>query len=166
MFLFVLGGFLCLGATGEIVVALDPGLLPREATEIPFMAAHQSSWVLRAWMLASNATNLIAAVTLARSALAIRRGQVRGFRMLVVATGTLGCIALAGIFVCLPFLLPLPTGPMAESSRFMLVSVVSAGAGLAMVCLLLFRYARRTVRRARPVSGITDRDRTLLENRP
>jgi hypothetical protein len=148
MFLFALGGFLGLGATGEIVVALDPGLLPSEATQIPFMAAHQTSWALRTWMLGSNATNLICAVTLMRSALAIRRGHAGGWRQLRVATGTLGGIALVGVLVCLPFLLPLPTGPMSGPSRFMLVSVVGAGAGLATLCLVLFRFAHRAVRDA------------------
>jgi hypothetical protein len=146
MFLFVLGGFLGLGATGEIVVALDPGLLPREATEIPFIAAHQTSWALRTWMLGSNAVNLVCAVTLVRSALAIRRRPARGWRQLRVATGTLGGIALVGVLVCLPYLLPLPAGPMGEPSRFMLVSVVGAGGGLATLCLVLFGFAHRAVR--------------------
>jgi len=129
------------------VVALDPSLLPPEATEIPFMAAHQTSWALRTWVLGSNAANLISAVTLARSLLAIRRGHARGWRQLRAATGTLAGIALVGVLVCLPYLLPLPAGPMGEASRFMLASVVCAGAGLATLCLLLFRFAHRAVRR-------------------
>jgi hypothetical protein len=147
MFLFALGGFLGLGSTGEIVIALDPGLLPPETTAIPFMAAHQSSWALRAWMLVSNATNLVCAVTLARAALAIRRGQARGWRQFRVATGTLAGIALVGVPVCLPYLLPLPAGPLGGPSRFMLVSVVAAGVGLATLCLVLFRFAHRAVGR-------------------
>ena len=145
MFLLALGGFLGLGATGEIVIALDPGLLPPEATEIPFIAAHQTSWALRTWVLGSNAVNLVCAVTLVRSALAIRRGHARGWRQLRVASAALAGIALVGVLVCLPYLLPLPAGPIGGSSRFMLVSVVCAGGGLATLCLVLFRFARRSV---------------------
>ncbi|MBA2541062.1 MAG: hypothetical protein H0V17_15590 [Deltaproteobacteria bacterium] len=147
MFLFGLGGFLGLGATGEIVLALNPGLLPHEATEIPFMAAHQTSWVLRTWVLGSNVANLVCAVMLVRSAIAIRRGQARGWRLLRLATGTLGIVALVGVLVCLPYLLPLPIGPAGEASRFMLVSVVCAAAGLATLCLVLFRFAQRAAHR-------------------
>jgi hypothetical protein len=146
MFVFALAGFLGLGATGEIVAALDPGLLPPRATEIPLIAAHQTSSALRTWVLGSNAVNLICAVTLVRSALAIRRGRARGWRLLRVATGTLASVAVVGVLVCLPYLLPLPAGPMAGPSRFMLVSVVGASAGLATLCLVLFRLAHRAVR--------------------
>ncbi|CAN5901962.1 hypothetical protein BH11MYX3_BH11MYX3_01790 [soil metagenome] len=145
MFLFALGGMLGLGATAEIVLALDPGLLPVEATKIPFMAAHQTSWALRSWVLGSNVANLICAVTLMRAAVEIRRGHARGWRQLRAATGTLGIIAVVGVLVCLPYLLPLPVGPTSDASRFMLVSVVSAGGGLATLCLVLFRFARRAV---------------------
>jgi hypothetical protein len=147
LFLFALGGLLGLGATGEIVLALAPGLLPPEATAVPFMAAHQTSWLLRAWVLGSNVANLLCAVTMLRSAIAIRRGQARGWRQLRVATATLGGIALAGVLVCLPYLLPLPVGPRAEDARLMLVVVVSAGGGLATMCLLLSRFAHRAANR-------------------
>ncbi|CAN5553837.1 hypothetical protein BH11MYX1_BH11MYX1_51490 [soil metagenome] len=139
-----LGGVLGVGAIGEIVLALDPGLLPAEATVIPFMAAHQTSWALRTWVFGSNVVNLICAVTLVRATIAIGRGQARGWRQLRVATGAVGIVALAGVLVCLPYLLPLPVGAAGEGSTFMLVSVVSAGIGLATLSLLLARFAQRT----------------------
>ncbi len=85
---------------------------------------------------------MLVAITLIRSALAIRRGQPRGWRQLRVATGTLATIAVIGIFVCLPDLLPLPAGPMNGPSQFMLASIVGAGVGLATLCVGLFRFAR------------------------
>jgi len=153
--LFALGGFLALGATGEIVIALDPALLPAEALEIPFMADHQTSWALRGWMLGSNLVNLACAVTLVRSARALRRAEARGWRLLRVATGALAGTALVGIAVCLPHLLPLPAGPIGEPSELMLVSVVAAGLGVATMSLVLFGVAHRAVRRQRASGGGT-----------
>jgi hypothetical protein len=141
MFVLALSGFVGLGAAGEIVLAIVPGVLPPEAAAIPFMAAHKTSWALRSWILGSNIANLACAVTMMRSVIAIRRGRAPGWRKLRTASGALGGIALLGVLVCLIYLLPLPTGPKREPSRFMLISVVSAGAGLASVCLWLFRYA-------------------------
>ena len=142
-----LGGFLAVGATGEIAIAVDPALLPAEALEIPFIADHQTSLALRGWLLGSNLVNLGCAVTLVRSALALRRGETRGWRLLRVATGALAGIALIGIVICLPHLLPLPAGPSGEASEMMLVSVVAAGLGVATMSLVLFGLAHRAVRR-------------------
>lgn len=114
LFLFALGGFLAAGAMAEIVLALDPGLLPPEATEIPFMRAHQTSRVLRTWVLGSNVANLVCAVTLLRAATALGRDQARGWRQLRVASGTLAAVAVVGVLVCLPYLLPLPPDPRAR----------------------------------------------------
>ena len=111
------------------------------------MAAHQTSCALRTWVLASNIVNLVCAITLVRSALAIRRRHPRGWSQLRIATGTLAGIALTGILVCLPYLLPLPAGRMRDPSQFMLASVVGGGAALATLCLVLFRFARvRSIR--------------------
>jgi hypothetical protein len=146
MFLFALSATLCLGAIAEIVLAVHPGLLPSEAVAIPFIAAHQTSWPLRSWVLGSNVVNLVCAVTMMRSVIAIRAGRAHGWRRLRAATGVLAGIAVVGVLVCLPYLLPLPTGPDAEPSRIMLSSVVCAGGGLAMLCTLLFRFANHRVR--------------------
>jgi len=145
MVLCALGAFIGMGATGEIVVALAPDVLPREATAIPFMAAHQTSWLLRSWMLGSNAINIVCAILLIRSAIRIRRGDIRGWRQMRAATVTLAVIAFAGILVCLPYLLPLPAAPLRAPSLFMLASVVGAGAGLATLCLVLSRVARNKI---------------------
>lgn len=135
----MLGAFLCVGAVGEIAIALHPALLPREATAVPFMAAHQTSWLLRGWILGSNIVTFVCATTLVR----FRRDRPQRWRQLRTATGTLALIAATGVLVSLVYLLPLRDGPARTASQLMLVSVVSAGLGLASVCALLFRHARR-----------------------
>jgi len=142
-----------LGASGEMVLALDPRLFPPEATAIPFIAAHQTSWALRSWMLGSNLLNLSCAVTFASAALAIRRGQAHGWRRLRLAAAVLGSIALVGVPVCLGYLLPLPSGPAESESRFLLFSVVAASLGLATICAFLLRHATNALIRSPQAGG-------------
>lgn len=129
LFAFVVG----MGAVAEIAVAIHPALLPTELDRLPFMAAHHTSPLLRTWILVSNAIDLACALVIA-SASTWRR----------VRTGArvLGAVAMCGIGVCLPFLLPLPSeGELRTVGVVMLASVIAASVGIAVACALIARVA-------------------------
>jgi hypothetical protein len=142
------GAMLVCGSIGEIVLAAHPALLPSEALAIPFIAAHRDSTALRAWMIASNVINLGCAATFVACAPAVWRRRARAWPPLRHAATTLALVALAGIPVCLHYLLPLDAGPARAGSIVMLASVLGAAAGLATVCFVLVTVAVRAQRRA------------------
>jgi len=145
---FAFGVMLGCGSIGEITLAMHPSLLPPDALKIPFMAAHQTSWGLRGWMIGANLVNLACALTFLVAAVALLRHDARGWARLRAAAGVLGAVALVGVPVCLRYLLPIESGPGRDGSIVMLASVVGAAAGLAAFCLGLVALATRALRRS------------------
>lgn len=131
------------GAIAEIAVATHPALLPNDLDRLPFMAAHHTSPLLRAWILASNLVNLGCALTFAFSIASIRRG-VPTWRRVRNGARVLRTVAICGVGVCLPFLLPLPSEEDARAVGIvMLTSVLAGSVAIAAACTLIVGAARR-----------------------